>query len=101
MAASLLEELIGRNVRLKPRHIRGKVNMAEDALSRDYIIQAEWELDEGMFRPLGRLHDSRNHVPIQRPPSLGDRSLGSGLDFFRWILVLLPTDFLALAAEKL
>ena len=61
LALDLLEECESRSLVLYPRHIRGAVNVAADALSREEVLPAEWEVTKEAFNLLQAQH----HAPLQ------------------------------------
>ena len=61
LALRLLEECESRSLVLCPRHIRGAVNVAADALSREEVLPAEWEVTREAFNRLQAEH----YAPLQ------------------------------------
>ena len=68
IAGLILEELVGRNMQVLPRHISGKQNVVADALSRVHIIEAEWEISPRSFQELQRLHQAQLEVDLFASP---------------------------------
>ena len=116
LAAQLLEICEERKICLVPRHIKGSLNVAADALSREEAIPGEWELSEESFRDLISQHGSPlqadlfasplNHklpvycCPFLYPGALHD-ALAQDWNQFNQVLIFPPPDLAMEVAKKI
>ena len=68
LARELLLECENRSLILLPRHIRGAVNVAADALSREELLPAEWEVTREAFVQLQREHGAPLQIDLFASP---------------------------------
>ncbi|MEL6802184.1 MAG: reverse transcriptase domain-containing protein [Bacteroidota bacterium] len=68
LALDLLEECENRLLVLFPRHIRGAVNVAADALSREEVLPAEWEVPGKSFNHLQECHYATLQIDLFASP---------------------------------
>ena len=68
LALDLLEECETRSLVLFPRHIRGAANVAADALSREEVLPAEWEVPREAFDLLQREHGHPLQIDLFASP---------------------------------
>ena len=116
LAGQILEICEERRVRLLPRHIKGSLNVAADALSREEVIPGEWELSEESFRSLVSQHGPSlqadlfasplNHklpvfcCPFNYPGALQD-ALAQDWNQFSQVLIFPPPNLAKEVAKKL
>ena len=65
---NLLEEMLTRNIFIFPRHLRGKNNVAADALSRTHVIASEWQIPDLEFKRLELLHGIKLQIDLFASP---------------------------------
>ena len=68
LALNLLVECETRSLVLFPRHIRGAVNVAADALSREEVLPAEWEVPREAFDLLQAEHGTLMQIDLFASP---------------------------------
>ena len=120
-----LQKLTGQILRIceenglhiKPRHIKGSLNVAADALSREQAIPGEWELSVETFNSLVSQHGSQlqadlfasplNHklpvycCPFQFPKAWATDALDQDWNNFNQVLIFPPPDLVKEVAKKL
>ena len=117
LAGQILEICEVRRVHIFPRHIKGSLNVAADALSREEAIPGEWELREETFQCLQRQHGKAlqadlfasplNHklpvycCPFQFPLAWAQDALAQDWNSFSQVLIFPPPDLAKEVASKL
>ena len=117
LAGQLLEVCEARRVLIFPRHIKGSLNVAADALSREEAIPGEWELREATFQCLQKQHGKAlqadlfasplNHklpiycCPFQFPLAWAQDALAQDWNRFNQVLVFPPPNLAKEVAKKL
>ena len=117
LAGQLLEICEARGVLIFPRHIKGSLNVAADALSREEAIPGEWELRESSFQCLQKQHGKTlqadlfasplNHklpiycCPFQFPLAWAQDALAQDWNKFSQVLIFPPPDLAKEVAKKL
>ena len=117
LAGHLLRTCEERRIVIKPRHIKGKLNVAADALSREEVLPGEWELSKEALVALQRQHglplqadmfasplNAKLKVfccPFQHPLAWGQDALAQDWNKFQQILIFPPPDLTKEVARKL
>ena len=117
LAGQLLEICERNELRIMPRHIKGSLNVAADALSREEVLSGEWELSEETFKSLLFQHGQNlqvdlfasplNHklpkyfCPFSYPGALAQDALAQDWNLFSQVLIFPPPDLTKEVAKKL
>ena len=117
LAGLLLEECEQKGLLLFPRHIKGAINVAADALSRENIVPSEWELSQDSFRDLVKQHGTTLQVdlfasplnnklpvfcsPFQHPLAWATDALAQDWNRFQQVLLFPPPTLAKEVAKKL
>ena len=117
LAGDLLGVCEDKRLVILPRHIKGSLNVAADALSREEAIPGEWELREETFRSLVLQHGKPlqadlfasplNHklpvycCPFQYPLAWAQDALAQDWNTFNQVLIFPPPDLAKEVAKKL
>ena len=117
VASSILQDSIRLNVQLMPRHIEGRLNVAADVLSRNQVLEAEWEIPQEDFNNLQASHGKPLQVdlfasplnckletfvsPFEHPQALAADALTLEWNRFQQIYLFPPLELSLKVAEKL
>ena len=110
LAGDLLQVCEVRKMIIKPRHIKGSLNVAADSLSREQVLPGEWELSSEALESLVLQHgqplqadlfasplNSKLPIfccPFEHPQAWGQDALAQDWNKFRQILIFPPPNLL-------